>query len=199
MYATSGGSGGIPTDPSLQTGKDEEERLKDERLRLSTTPETEATLEQTREEKTINTRLFQKIRRYEEGEGEGQEREFSKIPRLEENMSRLYNWVILLMGYIDNMVNYDQGNEIMRTSRIKVVIQIAANLRERKGTEELIITKQGSGEEYARKVIEFLVRIREVQRKEDKERKLKTKWNVAVEDFKHRGKRGEQDKHTQKA
>ena len=73
MSATSGGSGRIPTDPSLQTGKDEEERLKDERLRLSTTPEIETTLVQTREEKTINTRLFQKIRRYEEGEG--QERE----------------------------------------------------------------------------------------------------------------------------
>ena len=87
MYATTGGSGGIPTDPSLQTGKDEEERLKEGRLRLSTVPETETTLEQTREEKMMNTRLFQKIRRYEEGKGEDREREFSKIPILEENLS----------------------------------------------------------------------------------------------------------------
>ena len=54
------------------------------------------------------------------------------------------------MVYIDKMINYDRGKEIMRTSRMKVVIQIAANLRERKGTEELTIPKQGSEEDYAR-------------------------------------------------
>ena len=32
------------------------------------------------------------------------------------------------MVYIDKMVNYDCGEEIMQTSRIKVVIQIAANV-----------------------------------------------------------------------
>ena len=144
MYATTGGSGGIPTDPGPQAGKEEEERM-----RLKTNPE------QTRGEKTVITRLLQEIRRYEEGEGEGQEREYSKIPILEENVSRLYTWAIALMNYINNMVNYDQGNETMRTSRMKVVIQIAANLRGRKGTEELIIQKHGSGEEYARKVFRY--------------------------------------------
>ena len=89
MYATTSGSGGIPTDPSLQTGKDEEERLRDERLRLRTNPE------QTREEKTINTRLFQRIRRYEEGEGEGQETEYSKIPILKGVKKRTSHFTLL--------------------------------------------------------------------------------------------------------
>ena len=70
-------------------------------------------------------------------------------------MDGLYDWLILLMIYIDKMVNYDRGMEIMRTSRMKVVIQIAAKLKERKGTEELTIPKQGSGEDYARRVVEF--------------------------------------------
>ena len=38
MYATTGGSGGIPTDPSLQTGKDEEERLKDKKAEVKYNP-----------------------------------------------------------------------------------------------------------------------------------------------------------------
>ena len=36
MDATTGGSSGIPPDPSLQTGRDEEERLNEWRLRLRT-------------------------------------------------------------------------------------------------------------------------------------------------------------------
>ena len=72
---------------------------------------------------------------------------FKEIPKLEENGDGFYNWLILLMIYIDKMVNYDRGMEIMRTSRMKVVIQIAAKLRERKGTEDLNITNQESGED----------------------------------------------------
>ena len=36
MDTTTGGSRGIPPDPSLQTGRDEEERLNEWRLRLRT-------------------------------------------------------------------------------------------------------------------------------------------------------------------
>ena len=142
--------------------------------------------------------FFQKIRRYEEGKGEGREREFEKIPRLEENVDGLYDWLILLMIYIDKMVNYDRGMEIMRTSRMKVVIQIAAKLRERKGTEELTIPKQGSGEDYARKVVEFLVGVREEKRKEEKGGRTKMEWNVSARAFHPREKKREQEKHKRK-
>ena len=98
------------------------------RLRLQAIQEAGTTLEQTREEKRISRVFFQKIRRYEEGEGQGTEREFQKIPILKENVEGLYDWLIQLMVYIDKMVNYDCGEEIMQTSRIKVVIQIAANV-----------------------------------------------------------------------
>ena len=99
------------------------------------------------------------------------------------------------MVYIDKMVNYDRGKEIMRTSRMKVVIQIAANLRERKGTEELTIPKQGSGEDYARRVIKFLVEVREEKRKEEKGVRTKMEWNVAARAFQPREKKGEQEIH----
>ena len=39
----------------------------------------------------------------------------------------------------------------MRTDRMKIVIQEAAGLGERKGMENLTITNQGSGEDYAMK------------------------------------------------
>ena len=93
MYATTGGSGGITTDPGPQTGKEEEEKMG---LKTSS--------EQTRREKTIVARLLQEIRRYEAGEGEGQEREYSKIPILDGNMSELYIWAIDLRKYISIMV-----------------------------------------------------------------------------------------------
>ena len=76
--------------------------------------------------------FFQKIRRYEERKGKGREREFKKIPKLEMNAEGLYDWLILMMLYIDKMVNYDWEVEMMRTSRMKVVISIAAQLAERK-------------------------------------------------------------------
>ena len=99
------------------------------------------------------------------------------------------------MVYIDKMVNYDRGEEIMRTSRIKVVIQIAANLIERKGTEKLIIPKQGSGEDYARRVVKFLVEAREEKRKDEKEVRTKMEWNVTAKAFQPREKKGEQEIH----
>ena len=77
---------------------------------------------------------------------------FEEIPILEENGDGLHDWLILLMIYIDKMVNWDWDVKEMRTSRMKVVIHIAAVLAERKETEKLTIPKQGSGEEYARRV-----------------------------------------------
>ena len=48
------------------------------------------------------------------------------------------------MVYIEEMVCWDI--RAMRTKRMKIVIQEAARLGERKGTENLTITTQGSGE-----------------------------------------------------
>ena len=52
----------------------------------------------------------------------------------------------------------------MRTKRIKIVKQEAAGLGEREGTEDLIITNQGSGEDYAEKVLQFLEEARRKKR-----------------------------------
>ena len=195
MDTTAGGSGGIPQDPSLETGRDEEERLNEWRLKLWTILETGTALEQTREEKIITKVFFQKIRRYKEGKGEGKEKEFGKIPRLEENADGLYDWLILLMIYIYKMVNWDWDVEKIRTSMMKVVIQIAAILAERKGTERLTIPKQGSGEEYAKRVIEFIEGIREEKKKKEKRRQTKMEWNIFARAFHPQEKKGEQKKH----
>ena len=71
----------------------------------------------------------------------------------------------------------------MRTHRMKILIQKAVGLGERKGTENLTITNQGSGEDYARKVLDFLEGAREEKRRKEKEEKEKTKWNVAARVF----------------
>ena len=62
----------------------------------------------------------------------------------------MYEWIIRLTGYIDGMICWDV--KAMRTDRIKIVIQEAAGLGEREGTDDWIITNQGSGEDYVTKV-----------------------------------------------
>ena len=62
---------------------------------------------------------------------------FEDIPRLGEDWDALYDWLILLMIYIDKMVNWDWDVKEMRTGRMKIVIQEAAVLAKRKGTEKL--------------------------------------------------------------
>ena len=62
----------------------------------------------------------------------------------------------------------------MRTDRMKIVIQEAAGLGERKGTENLNITNQESGEDYARKVLDFLEGARKEKRRKEKEENEKT-------------------------
>ena len=58
------------------------------------------------------------------------------------------------MMYIDNMVSWD--GKAMRTEMMKIVIKKAAGLAEKKGTENLTRTDQRSGEEYAKRVLQFL-------------------------------------------
>ena len=57
----------------------------------------------------------------------------------------MYEWIIVLMGYIEEMVCWDM--RAMRTDRMKIVIQEAAGQGERKETENLTITNERSGED----------------------------------------------------
>ena len=90
---------------------------------------------------------------------------------LREKWDKMHEWIILLSGYIDGMICWDV--KTMRTDRIKIVIQEVAGLGEREGTEEWIITNQGSGEDYAEKVLHFL----------EEERDEKTQWNLSAKVF----------------
>ena len=71
MEATVGGSGGIPLDPSLETGRDKEKNLKRWRHRFVRIQETGRRLEQEQEEQKVARIFFKKIISYEEGESKG--------------------------------------------------------------------------------------------------------------------------------
>ena len=71
----------------------------------------------------------------------------------------------------------------MRKKRIKFVIYAAAGIREREGAENLAITIKGSGEDYARKVLDFLEGAREKKRRKEKEENERIKWNMSAEVF----------------
>ena len=69
MYATTGGSGGIPSNSSLEAGWDEEKKLK--YTRIIKIQESGTRLEQEREGRKIVRQCLQKIKEYEAGKGEG--------------------------------------------------------------------------------------------------------------------------------
>ena len=75
-------------------------------------------------EKEIVRILLQKIKSYEDGEGEGEVLNTKEIPKLREKWGQMYEWIFELMRYIDGMAGWDI--KALRTSRIKVVIQEAA-------------------------------------------------------------------------
>ena len=54
------------------------------------------------------------------------------------------------------------------------------------------INRKESGEDYARKIIEFLETAREARRKKKKEEKDRIKWNVSAEVFQPAGEKGKQ-------
>ena len=67
MYATTGGSGGIPSNSSLEAGWDEEKKLKyaRKRKRIIRIQESGTRLEQEREGRKIVRQCLQKIKEYE--------------------------------------------------------------------------------------------------------------------------------------
>ena len=158
MYATTGGSGGIPPNPSLETGRNGEKNLKSWRKKIIRIQETGTSLEQEREEQKVVRRFLQKIRDYEEGKGGGRERGLHNIPKLRENGDRMYEWIIVLMGYIEEMFCWDK--RIMRTKIVTIIIQEAAGLGELVKPGNLDIPNQESGEDYAKRIIDFLEEIR---------------------------------------
>ena len=151
------------------------------RRRFVRIQETGTRLEQAQEEKDIARIFLKKIRSYEEGKSKGENLQLDNIPKLREKWDKMYEWIIVLMGYIDEMVCWEI--RAMRTSRMKNIIHEAAGIGEREGAENLAIVIKGSGEDYARKVLEFLEVARREKRRKEKEEKDKTKWNVSARAF----------------
>ena len=98
--------------------------------------------------------FFQKIRRYKEEKGEGRELRLDNIPKLRENGDRMYEWIIVMMGYIEEMFCWDK--RIMRTKIVPIIIQEAAGLGELVKPGNLDIPNQELGEDYAKRIIDFL-------------------------------------------
>ena len=124
------------------------------RLKFLIIQEKGTAIEQVREEEKIKRVFLQKIRSYEEGRGEGVKLEFEHIPRIGEERSPLYEGIIRLMLFIDNMVSWD--SKALITETMKIVIKTAAGLTKKKETENLTRPDQRSGEEYAKRVLQFL-------------------------------------------
>ena len=103
MYATTGGSGGIPSNSSLKAGWDKEKKLKymRKRERIVRIQESGMRLEQERERRKIVRQCLQKIKEYEAGKGEGVDLRVECISKLREKWDRMHEWIILLTGYID--------------------------------------------------------------------------------------------------
>ena len=66
--------------------------------------------------------------------------EFEHIPKIGEERGTLYEGIIQLMMYIDIMVSWDR--KAMITEKMKIVIQKALGLAEKKGTEDLTLPDQ---------------------------------------------------------
>ena len=90
MEVTVDGSGGIPLDPSLETGRDEEKNLKKLRRRFFRIQETRTRLEQAQEEKDIARIFLKKIRSYEEKKSKGEDLQLDNIPKLREKWDKMY-------------------------------------------------------------------------------------------------------------
>ena len=109
MEATLGGSGGIPPDPNLETGRDQGKTLEERRQRFWWIRRTGTQIEQYWEEKEVVRISLQKIRSYEDGEREGVVLETKKIPKIREKWGQLYEWIFQLMKYIDGMAGGTYG------------------------------------------------------------------------------------------
>ena len=125
MEATVGGSGGIPLDPSLETGKGEEKNLERWRLKYMWIHGTGTRQEQEQEEEKIVRMFFLKIRSYEEGKCSGKDTQLDNLPELREKWDKMYEWILVIM-------KCEQLKD-MRTKRMKFVLYVATGLGIREG------------------------------------------------------------------
>ena len=129
MEATVGGRGWIPLDPSLETGRGVEKNLEIWRLKFHILQETGTRAKQEQEEEKIARTFIRKIRSHEEGNSEGEALQLANIPKLGDKWDRMYEWILVLMEYIDRMVCWEWRT--MRTNIVKVVLKVAAGTEER--------------------------------------------------------------------
>ena len=110
----------------------EEKNLEKWRLEYLWLQEKGTRLEQKREEKIARI-FFQKIA---EGKCKGEDLQNDNIPKLGEKWNRMYEWILVLMGYKDEMVYGEL--KALRTDRIKYVLYVAAGIGESSKPEERI-------------------------------------------------------------
>ena len=120
MEATVGGRGGIPLDPSLETGRGEEKNLKRWRLKYPWIQETRTRQEQ--EQEKIVRIFFLKIRIYEDGKCRGKDTQLDNLPELGEKLDRMYEWILVVMVYIDKMACGKSKD--MRTKRMTFMLYV---------------------------------------------------------------------------
>ena len=75
----------------------------------------------------------------------------------------MYEWILVLMKYINRMVC--RQFKALRTNRMQFVLQVAAGIGGIEGTENIVDKKKESGEDYARKILEFLEAAQEARQK----------------------------------
>ena len=71
----------------------------------------------------------------------------------------MFEWILMLKVFIDKMVSLEL--KAMRTKRMKFIRYVAARLGIREGTENLVDPQKESGEDYTRRILEFLKTARE--------------------------------------
>ena len=105
MEATVGGSGGILLNPSLETGKGEEENLERWTLRYLWIQGTGTRQEQEQDEEKIIRMFFQRSEVMKKEHV--RERVHNSIIFLEirDHWDRIYKWIIVLMVFIDTLKN----------------------------------------------------------------------------------------------
>ena len=159
----------------------EDEKLEKQRLRHLWIQRMGSRQEQEQEEEKIVRIFFQKVISYDEGKGTGECTHLYNLPKIREHLDRMYEWIMVLTAFIDKMMH--KPSKEMRNKRIKFVIYAAAGIREREGAENLAITIKGSGEDYARKVLDFLEGAREEKRRKEKKENERITWNMSAEVF----------------
>ena len=117
--------------------------------------------------------FFQKIRSYKEGKCRGKNTQLDNLPELREKWDRMYDWIIVLMVFIDKM-KCEQSKD-MRTKRMKFVLYVAAGVGIREGRDNLVYPQKESGEDFARRIIEVLKQVRgeKLRNKEEEDNKIK--------------------------